>query len=401
MTKTWCRINAATKDAPPEIFIYDVIGSWFRDTDAATIAQQIKDLDADELRVRINSPGGDAFDGIAIFNALRANDARVTVVVDGLAASAASVIAMAGDVIVMGPGSQLMIHEPWLFTEGSAGDLRKDADRLDKLATSITSIYAARAGGDVDQWRELVADETWFTADEAIDAGLADRVDSSAAPDARARAGAWSMKNFRFAGREHAPAPRIPSAEAVEVPERKGGVMPTLMEDLRQRLGTAEDADEKTVLAALDEALAEQAGDGAGGISLDVVATGGGGGGGGAVVGKLDLAAEMEKRGMVAVDSETLEQLRAGAEAGAAARARQEQAEREALVDAKIQSGAVPPARRDHWIAAFAGDPEGVREALAAMPDGLIPLAEIGHAGEPEEPAADIRESAEYKSWEC
>ncbi|MCU7535915.1 Clp protease ClpP, partial [Prescottella equi] len=108
--RQWCRINAKAGEAT-EILIYDVIGSYWMETDAQTIATQIKGLDTDEIVVRINSPGGDAFDGIAIMNALRAHSATVTVRVDGLAASAASVIAMAGDEIIMGEGAQMMIHE--------------------------------------------------------------------------------------------------------------------------------------------------------------------------------------------------------------------------------------------------------------------------------------------------
>ncbi|MBM4517496.1 hypothetical protein GS432_19520 [Rhodococcus hoagii] len=114
--RQWCRINAKAGEAP-EILIYDVIGSYWMETDAQTIATQIKGLD-NEIVVRINSPGGDAFDGIAIMNALRAHSATVTVRVDGLAASAASVIAMAGDEIIMGEGAQMMIHEAWLYTSG-------------------------------------------------------------------------------------------------------------------------------------------------------------------------------------------------------------------------------------------------------------------------------------------
>ncbi|NKU51526.1 hypothetical protein GS876_20985 [Rhodococcus hoagii] len=222
--RQWCRINAKAGEAT-EILIYDVIGSYWMDTDAQTIATQIKSLDTDEIVVRINSPGGDAFDGIAIMNALRAHSATVIVRVDGLAASAASVIAMAGDEIIMGEGAQMMIHEAWLYTQGSADYLRSEADRLDKMTDSITSLYARRAGGEFDEWRALVAAETWFTAEEAVAAGLADRVGTTA-PESGELAAAFNLSQFRFAGRDHAPAPRIPSAEAVEVTNRRRAICP-------------------------------------------------------------------------------------------------------------------------------------------------------------------------------
>lgn len=359
--KTWCRINAAERGGPAEILIYDVIGSWFMDTDAGSIARQIQDLDVEQITVRINSPGGDAFDGVAIFNALRSHDARVRVVVDGLAASAASVIAMAGDEIVMGPGSQLMLHSPWMFTEGDADELRKDADRLDKMRDSLVEIYSGRAG-DAD-WTQILADETWYTAEEAVAAGLADRVDASAAPEARTRVGAWSMKNFRYAGRESAPAPRMPAATVAEAQPRKEGAVSTLMEGLRERLGIAEDADEATALAALDEALAEQEQDTGPQASA-----------------KTDLVAALEQRGMVAVDKATLDEVRTRAESGAQALERLDSMERGRIVQSHIDRGAITPAQRETYEKLLASDRETTEALLASMPAAFpAPGSELGH----------------------
>ncbi|MBP2208172.1 ATP-dependent protease ClpP protease subunit [Rhodococcus percolatus] len=354
-SREWCRINAQA-GAATEIMIYDVIGSYWMETDAQSIANQIKDLDTDEIVVRLNSPGGDAFDGIAIMNALRAHSATVTVRIDGLAASAASVIAMAGDEIVMGEGSQMMIHEAWLYTSGSADYLRSEADRLDKMTDSITSLYARRAGGEFDEWRALVAAETWFTAEEAVAAGLADKVGTSA-PDSGAPTAAFNLSHFRFAGRDHAPAPRIPSAEAVEVTNRKEGDMPTLKEVLAQRLGTAADATDEIVVAALDEVLAEQAEDRSGpGIEA--------------------------RAGVVTVDADQFAAMQAEVAAGREFRTRQEAAESRSYIDTAIKAGKFPPAKAEHYEKLLAAAPAETRALIDAMPANVIPVAEVGHDGD-------------------
>ncbi|BDB62365.1 head maturation protease, ClpP-related [Rhodococcus sp. RDE2] len=386
-SREWCRINAQA-GAATEILIYDVIGSYWLDTDAQTIATQIKELDSDEIVVRINSPGGDAFDGIAIMNALRAHSAKVTVRIDGLAASAASVIAMAGDEIIMGEGSQMMIHEAWLYTSGTADYLRAEADRLDKMTDSITAVYARRAGGEFDEWRALVAAETWFTADEAVAAGLADKVGASA-PASGELSAAFNLSQFRFAGREHAPAPRIPSAEAVEDTNRKEGIVPTLNETLAQRLGISADATDETILAALDEALAEQAQEtgtqasaGAGAPTAEQVAT------------------YMERHGLVAVDRAQHEDYIAAANEGRAARAQQLREADEALVDGAIRAGKFGPGRREHWLNSLQRDREGATEAINSLAAGLVPLEEVGHGVDSElTGGADFAAVDKFKNW--
>jgi len=165
--------------AAPELWIYDVIDSWGGDwgVSAADVIDALQLIgDVPEISVRINSPGGDYFEGVAIHNALVRNGARVTVYVDALAASAASVIAMAGDEIVMGPGSQLMIHEASSMAYGTAADFRHAAQMLDQTNDDVAGFYASRAGGDQETWRAAVAVETWYTALQAVAAGLADRV---------------------------------------------------------------------------------------------------------------------------------------------------------------------------------------------------------------------------------
>lgn len=160
-----------------EISIYDEIGYV-----GVTAGDFIRDLDgvkSGKISLRLNSIGGDVFDGIAIMNALKNHSAEVTVHVDGIAASIASVIAMAGDKVIMSRNSQLMIHDAWTVGMGNAKELRKTADLLDKTSDNIASIYAERTGTDVEYWRNQMLEEVWFSAEEAVEAGLADEVAGS------------------------------------------------------------------------------------------------------------------------------------------------------------------------------------------------------------------------------
>ena len=154
------------------IRIYDEVG--FFGITAEDFAAELDEITADEIEVQINSLGGDVFAGVAIYNALRTHSARITTRVDGMAASIASVIVQAGDTRIMLTGSQMMIHPAWGFAMGSASDMRDLADILDKQTKVIAGIYAERAG--TDGFVELMEAETWFDADEAVDAGLADEV---------------------------------------------------------------------------------------------------------------------------------------------------------------------------------------------------------------------------------
>ncbi|MEV0197364.1 head maturation protease, ClpP-related [Nonomuraea sp. NPDC050691] len=175
-----------------------------------------------------DSPGGEVFDGIAIANLLRSHPAKVTTWVDGLAASIASVIALAGDWVIMQPHSQMMIHNPWATCIGDAADMRDAAERLDRQSDNLAAVYAERTGGDMKHRRELMQAETWFTAAEAVAAGLADEVAEHSTPDdttqdapddnAKARACAWDLSVFHYAGREQAPAPNLAAVHNTRLP---------------------------------------------------------------------------------------------------------------------------------------------------------------------------------------
>lgn len=206
-----------------QIHLYGAIGGYWGGIDAQELVPAIRDLDVDTLNVFINSPGGDVYDGIAIRNALRQHSARIVVTIDGLAASAASFIACAGDEVVMGENAEIMIHEAWSIALGNAEDMRTAAADLDRISDNIASMYAAKAGGDADAWRALMKAETWYSADEAVAAGLADRLDSDTADDTDA-SNLFDLSMYAHAGRKAASAP-IPAAALAT---RKETTMTTL-----------------------------------------------------------------------------------------------------------------------------------------------------------------------------
>jgi ATP-dependent protease ClpP protease subunit len=170
-----CRI--VRNDAgPARLDVYDDIGAggWFGGgISAADVVAQLAEITGD-VEVHINSGGGDVFDGIAIYNALNARSG-VTIVVDGIAASIASVIAQAGQSRVIAPGAMMMIHDALSLCIGNAGDMRETADLLDQVSNNLASIYAAR-GGTVEDWRAAMQAETWYGAQDAVDAGLMDKL---------------------------------------------------------------------------------------------------------------------------------------------------------------------------------------------------------------------------------
>ncbi len=169
-------IKAAAKDVG-EVWLYDVIGDSWNGTTGKRFASDLKALgDVKTLNIFINSPGGSVFDGVAIYNVLRRHKARKVVQIDGLAASIASVIAMAGDEINIALNGMMMIHDPWAFAMGTAEDFRKAADMLDKTRVAILDTYVDRAAATEEELSEWMTAETWFTAEEAVAAGLADTI---------------------------------------------------------------------------------------------------------------------------------------------------------------------------------------------------------------------------------
>lgn len=169
----WYSIRNAADPDEAEVLLYDAIGGWFG-IYADEFLAELRQVTAPKMRVRINSPGGSVFEGVAIANALRAHPAQVTVQVDGIAASIASVIAMAGDRVEMAPNSMLMIHEASGVCYGDTAEMAKMAEVLDLISTNIANAYAARSGTDAAGWRDAMKAETWYLPDDAVAAGLAD-----------------------------------------------------------------------------------------------------------------------------------------------------------------------------------------------------------------------------------
>lgn len=185
LPKWWKIENKKTPDGPTLVNIYDEIGMY--GVSAVDFLSEMRRISGD-IEMHINSPGGDVFDGIAIFNQLKQAQSRGTVhiVVDGLAASAASFIAQAASPghLEMAPHSQMMIHDGFAMAIGNAADMKELAGQLDKASDNIASIYASRSGKPAEYWRDLMKKETWLSDHEAVQIGLADRVQGSDTGDA-------------------------------------------------------------------------------------------------------------------------------------------------------------------------------------------------------------------------
>jgi ATP-dependent Clp protease, protease subunit len=165
--KRWYDFRAQARGA--EIVIYDEIGAF--GIPAKGFLDELKALGpVAELTVRINSPGGSVFDGVAIYNALKRHDATVTVWIDGIAASIASMIAMAGDEVVMPENAMLVLHDPSGLVAGTASDMRAMADALDRMESGMVAAYRDKSGRDDSEIEALMQAETWLSAQEAVGA---------------------------------------------------------------------------------------------------------------------------------------------------------------------------------------------------------------------------------------
>jgi len=242
--QAWYRITNAASPDEAEVMLYDEIGGWY----GATADQFIADLrgvTAPNLRVRINSPGGSVFEGIAIANALRSHPGNVIVQVDSVAASIASVIAMAGDRVEMAPNSMIMVHEASGVCLGNASDMEEMARLLALISDNIADAYAAKAGGTREQWRETMRAETWYLPEDAVTAGLADEalaVPKKGEPverpdeDGPDMARAWDLAAYGYTG----PAkPEEPKAAHEAAPTLVVSVADLLDEDTITRLRAA------------------------------------------------------------------------------------------------------------------------------------------------------------------
>lgn len=195
--RKWFEVFARTTDQT-EIMIYDYIG-WGGVT-AQDFVAQLQKIETPHITVSINTPGGDVFDGLAIYNALKAHKSEVTTRVDGLAASIGSVIAMAGKTILMAEASFMMIHNPWGFSMGGAQDMRDMAETLDKVGGILNGVYASRSGKSATMIQGIMDNETWMTAQEAVDAKFADEMltsDGKTAASARTQSSIFDLTAYR------------------------------------------------------------------------------------------------------------------------------------------------------------------------------------------------------------
>lgn len=210
--RPWFRIENATSQVA-EVSIFDEISPW--GVTAQDFVSAIASITAPRTNLYLNTPGGDVYDGIAIYNAIKDHASEFHAYIPGLAASIGTVIAMAADRIVIAPHARMMIHEAWAMSAGNAEDMAKMAERLESTSQNIASIYAERAGGTAEEWRALMKDETWYTDQEAVDAGLADEVGRSNDKKPLKQAALFDLSRYQYGEREAAKL----AIESVEVDE--------------------------------------------------------------------------------------------------------------------------------------------------------------------------------------
>lgn len=202
----WFEVTIKNEADTADILLYDDIGQY--GIEAKEFISELNNVKASNINVRINSRGGEVYDGFAIYQALKSHPAKVSVTVDALAASIASVIAMAGDTITMARNAELMIHDGHVAFAGDAESMMQMVDSLNRVSNNIASVYAERTNGNIDEWRNAMRKETWYSAEEAVAAGLADSIADSSA---RSR-NVSDLAIFNYAGRAFAPAPQISAA---------------------------------------------------------------------------------------------------------------------------------------------------------------------------------------------
>lgn len=369
----------ALSEGTAEVFVYGKIG-W--DVDASQFVRELAGMEVEQVTVRVNSPGGDVYSGLAIMNALRSHPATVTAVVEGLAASAASFIAVGGaDRVVMRKGSELMIHDAMSFVGGNAEEMQRAIEDLDRVSDNLAAIYADRAGGDATDWRELMRAETWYTADEAVAAGLADSVEDGRPAKEVAPQMAGVMNSFKYSSRRTAPPPPTVNAHEGRQPERE---TMTAIADLAQILGTDEDsvlnalskivnADEAPVEAeSVEEAVVDEPVEEPEAEAVEEAPE------------AVEEAAEEApaQPDTITLDRDTYEDLKMAAKLGWEAKNKADAAERAAEVDAWISEGRVNVARREKVLAHMEQDADGARALYGNIPKNTIPRAEAGYGRE-------------------
>lgn len=358
--------SAKTSGTTATLRLYDPIDSWgeYWGVSAKEFARVLDELPdtVTEIRLLINSPGGEVFEGIAIMNALRAHRARVVAVVEGIAASSASFIAAAADELVMMQNSQLYIHNAWAVVIGDAADLIEVASELsNSFDRNIASVYAAKSGDSVDHWMAEMEKDRFLTADEAVAEKLADRIEGVG--DAEAAKAKFDLSVFaraegRRAAAHNSSTPELPSSSEPGEPHQKEELQmsDTIKAGLRERLGVTDaEASDETLLAALDEALTEQA----------------------------ESPTVSAPEGTQLIDTAVLASLQSDAAAGREARAQQDGERRDRVITAALNDGRIAPASQALFRAQLDKDEEGTTALLNSLPKNKVPVAEIGKSDLP------------------
>ncbi|OZD48640.1 hypothetical protein CH252_19120 [Rhodococcus sp. 06-1477-1B] len=377
------------------IRMYGPIDSWggWWGISAEDMARVLDALPAsvEQIVLRINSPGGEVWEAMAILSMLGAHRATVTAVVDGIAASAASFIAAGCAETVMSKGSQMMLHSPLCISWGNAADMRKTADFLDVMEASCIEIYTEKAGNR--NWPELLAAETWLTAAAAVELGLADRIDvvSDAGPATTVGVADdeddedvlivlvdedpedfVSARIKAVAATARASAPKPPSSTEPGNPIRKENVVTNDAPQAgdRQRLGTTDAAaTEETAPAAT--------------VVEDTTPTP-------APTAQATSAPAALLEGMVAVDANLWQETQRNAQRGAEAREQQDKDRRDGIIASAISTGRISPKSAENFRKMLDTDETGTASALASLqPNTAIPVTELGHGiGDPEDATA-------------
>lgn len=396
--RTPIRAELPTTKAGPNgvvtLRLYDPIDDWGADwgvsaKEFVSVLDALPD-DTKEIRLLVNSPGGHVWDGLAILNALRSHPARVVAVVEGIAASAASFIAAGADELLMMPNARLMVHRAWGGCLGNSVDMQKMSADLAGEDRNLASIYAGKSGGTVDEWLAVMTDETFLSAEEAVERGLADRIvepppgANDAVADAKARFDlsvfqarvrpANSVRGTEPTPDDSAPpadpvsATELPAAEPEPTTEKEEDPVSDLSE-FRSRLGLADDADDAAIRAALDAKLAEA--DKPAEPDPAVIAEAE------AVKAEnADLRAEVEKLG---AKVESMSAKLAATEADNAAKAKA------SVLDEAQRLGKFKPANRAEWEKDYDENPGVTTRMLARIKPGTeVPVAPSGTVGSAE-----------------
>ena len=192
MGKVNYRVENKTTEAT--VYLYDEIGYW--GIDPGQFAKDFDSIKDKTIHLRINSPGGSVFDGVAIYEAVKRHKSHVVAHIDGLAGSMASVIALAANEVAISKRGFYIIHDPWTIAIGNAEDMRKEADLLDKISGTLLGVYADKTGMDKEEIKALMNAESWFTAQETVNMGFADRIDEDENENALAEISKFDLSIF-------------------------------------------------------------------------------------------------------------------------------------------------------------------------------------------------------------